>query len=170
MFLGNWLDQTVNIRPYRESDAREIAELFHDTVHSVNRRDYTGEQLAAWASHVIDYEHWRRRLIEKKPIVAEIGEKIVGFAELDPDGHIDCFYVHKEYQRRKIGQRMLDRLTENAKGIGIHRLYSEISVTAVPFFEKSGFRMIQENIIWRKGIHLMNYVMEKRLALDPCRG
>jgi GNAT superfamily N-acetyltransferase len=155
----------MNIRSYRENDAREIAELFHDTVHSVNSRDYTREQLAVWAPPEIDYEHWKRRLDEKKTIVAEISEKIVGFAELDPDGHIDCFYVHKDYQRRKIGQQMLDRLTRNAKGMGICRLYSEVSVTAVPFFEKNGFRMIRENIVLRDYIGLRNYGMEK--DLDP---
>jgi N-acetylglutamate synthase-like GNAT family acetyltransferase len=84
---------------------------------------------------------------------------------LDPDGHIDCFYVHKDYQRRKIGQQMLDRLTRNAKGMGICRLYSEVSVTAVPFFEKNGFRMIRENIVLRDYIGLRNYGMEK--DLDP---
>jgi len=154
----------VNIRPYRENDAREIAELFRDTVHSVNSRDYTREQLAVWAPQEIDYEHWKRRLDEKRPVVAEISEKIVGFAELDPDGHIDCFYVHKDYQRRKIGQRMLDGITRNAKGIGIRRLYSEVSITAVPFFEKNGFRMVKENTVLRNGIPLRNYVMEKHLG------
>ena len=154
----------MNIRPYRENDAREIAELFHDTVHSVNSRDYTREQLAVWAPQEIDYDHWKRRLDEKRPVVAEISEKIVGFAELDPDGHIDCFYVHKDYQRRKIAQRMLDGITGNAKRIGIRRLYSEVSKTAVPFFEKNGFRMVKENTVLRNGIPLRNYVMEKHLG------
>jgi putative acetyltransferase len=155
----------VNLRPYGENDAREIAELFHDTVHSINRRDYTREQLAVWAPHEIDYEYWKRRLGEKKPIVAEIDEKIVGFAELDPDGHIDCFYVHKDYQRRKIGEQMLDRLIGSAKAMGIRRLYAEVTMTAVPFFEKNGFGMIRKNTVLREGVQLRNYVMEKHL--DP---
>lgn len=154
----------MNIRPYRENDARAITELFHDTVHSVNSRDYTQEQLAVWAPHEIDYEHWRRRLGEKKPVVAEINGKIVGFAELDPDGHIDCFYVHKDYQRRKIGQRMLDGIIGNATEMGIRKLYSEVSITGVPFFEKNGFWMVKENTVLRNGIPLVNYVMEKHLG------
>jgi putative acetyltransferase len=154
----------MDLRPYRENDAREIAELFHDTVHSINSRDYTREQLSVWAPHEIDYEHWERRLSRKRPIVAEMNEKIVGFAELDPDGHIDCFYVHKDYQRRKIGQQMLDRLTGSAKARAIRRLYAEVSMTAVPFFEKNGFRMIRGNTILKDGVQLGNYVMEKLLA------
>ena len=35
----------MNLRPYRENEAREIAELFQDTVHRFNIRDYTREQV-----------------------------------------------------------------------------------------------------------------------------
>ena len=34
---------------YRPADCRELAELFYDTVHTINAGDYTEEQLTAWA-------------------------------------------------------------------------------------------------------------------------
>ena len=37
------------LRRYRTADCEEMAELFCDTVHSVNAEDYTEEQLNAWA-------------------------------------------------------------------------------------------------------------------------
>ena len=37
----------MQIRKYRPSDCRELAELFYDTVHTVNAGDYTKEQLDA---------------------------------------------------------------------------------------------------------------------------
>ena len=33
------------IREYKPADCRALAELFYETVHSVNARDYTEEQL-----------------------------------------------------------------------------------------------------------------------------
>ena len=39
----------MTIREYHSSDLREIVELFYDTVHTVNAKDYTPEQLNAWA-------------------------------------------------------------------------------------------------------------------------
>ena len=42
------------LRPYRPSDLRELAELFYDTVHTVNAGDYTAEQLDAWADGAPD--------------------------------------------------------------------------------------------------------------------
>lgn len=44
------------IRKYRPSDCERLAELFYQTVHAVNARDYTKEQLDAWASGCVDLE------------------------------------------------------------------------------------------------------------------
>lgn len=35
------------LRPYRSEDCPALAALFYDTVHTVNARDYTPEQLDA---------------------------------------------------------------------------------------------------------------------------
>ena len=36
----------MELREYRQEDCREMAELFYETVRTVNRRDYTEEQLS----------------------------------------------------------------------------------------------------------------------------
>lgn len=38
------------IREYQSSDCKELAELFYNTVHAVNAKDYTKEQLDVWAT------------------------------------------------------------------------------------------------------------------------
>ena len=50
----------MQIRKYRPSDCRELAELFYDTVHTVNAGDYTKEQLDAWTTGHVDLEAWDR--------------------------------------------------------------------------------------------------------------
>ena len=35
------------LRKYTKTDCAELAELFYDTVHTVNAKDYTQEQLDA---------------------------------------------------------------------------------------------------------------------------
>lgn len=42
------------IRKYRETDCKELADLFFNTVHCVNGKDYTEEQLNAWATGKIN--------------------------------------------------------------------------------------------------------------------
>lgn len=44
------------IRDYQPSDCKEITELFYNTVHTVNAKDYTKEQLDVWATGQVDLE------------------------------------------------------------------------------------------------------------------
>ncbi|ETW93771.1 MAG: hypothetical protein ETSY1_37785 [Candidatus Entotheonella factor] len=150
----------MRIRNYQPSDAREIADLFHDTIHAIGAEYYSKEQTEAWAPTPPDYGHWQRRLDRKQPFVAEIDQKIVGFIELDPDGHIDCMYTHKDYQRQGIASQLYDHLQRIAHQQGIQRLYVEASKLARPFFEARGFRLVKENTIERRGQQLINYSME----------
>lgn len=67
----------MKIRKYRQSDCKEIAALFYHTVHTVNAKDYTEEQLNAWASAQIDLEKWNQSLQEHFTVVAVDHETIV---------------------------------------------------------------------------------------------
>ncbi len=50
------------IREYTTSDCGRLAELFYKTVHSVNAKDYTKEQLIVWAAGDIDLSVWDKSL------------------------------------------------------------------------------------------------------------
>ena len=149
----------LKIRLYQPGDAREIADLFHDAIHAIGPEYYLPELLEAWAPTPPDYVHWQRRLDMKQPFVAQIGQKIVGFIELDPDGHIDCMYTHKDYQRQGIAGQLYEHLKTMAVQKGIQRLDVEASKLAKPFFETRGFQVVKENVIERRGQQLTNHSM-----------
>ncbi|MDF5709894.1 MAG: GNAT family N-acetyltransferase [Nostoc sp. S4] len=151
------------IREYRLSDTEAIVKLFYDTIHEINIGDYTQEQIDAWAPKNMDYEVWHKRLQTKLPYIAENNGEIVGFGELEADGHIDCFYSHSKYQRKGIGSKLLTHLENTAKLQGIKRLYTEVSITAKPFFQNKGFSVVREQQVERRGVLFKNYVMEKYL-------
>ena len=44
----------MQLREYQPSDRAQMAELFYQTVHSVNAKNYTKEQLDAWAIGEVD--------------------------------------------------------------------------------------------------------------------
>ena len=46
---------------------------------------------------------------------------------------------------------------------GISRLYSEVSITARPFYERMGFKVVKEQQVEMRGQVLTNFVMEKHL-------
>lgn len=149
----------MKLREYRSGDLREIADLFYQTVHTVNARDYTPEQLDAWADGNPDLEAWDASFQAHETLVAEEDGKIVGFGDLDRSGYLDRLYVHREHQGRGIASLLCSRLEELSEGDVVT---GHASVTAKPFFEKRGYRTVKEQQVNRKGILLTNFVMEKR--------
>lgn len=154
---------TWQIRLATERDAEAMARLFYETVHTINVRDYTPEQVQAWAPAPRTGEEMRRRQQDKRVWVAEDGARLIGFIELDADGHIDCMYCHKDYQGRGVGSQLLSELESHAAQAGLTRLYVEASITARPFFERRGFHLIREQQVERQSVRLTNFVMERSL-------
>jgi N-acetylglutamate synthase-like GNAT family acetyltransferase len=153
------------IREYLPSDTPAIWQLFYDTVHQINIRDYTQAQVDAWAPKDANLEVWQQRLSSKFTYVATIADVIVGFVELEPNGHIGCFYCHYQYQGRGIGTQLYRHIELKSKLLGIDRLFVEVSITAKPFFEKHGFVALKSQEVERQGVKLKNFVMEKSLEL-----
>lgn len=147
----------MNIREYSPSDCAEIAELFYDTVHTVNAKDYSAKQLDVWATGKIDIEKWDRSFREHFSVVAVEDGAIIGFGDIDETGYLDRLYVHKDYQRKGTGTAICEKLEKAAKG----RIVTHASVTAKPFFEKRGYCVVKEQQVERQGIFLKNFIMEK---------
>jgi len=152
-------DGLMSIRDFRMADSKEIADLFHGSVHSLDAENFSAEELEAWAPTPPDYSHWRERLIVKKPYVAERKGMIIGFIELEDDGHIDCFYTHRDFQRQGVGSALYRHLLKEADDREIHDLYVEASAIARPFFEREGFHFEKANRLERRGQILTNFSM-----------
>ncbi len=150
----------MTVRNYRSSDCEPIARLFYDTVHSVNRKDYTAKQLNAWATGRIDFIAWDKSFLEHDSLVAETNGLIIGFGDIDHTGYLDRLYVHRDYQNRGIATAILKKLEAYAEG---KKITTHASITARPFFENRGFVVIKEQYVERNGVLLKNFVMEKRM-------
>lgn len=149
----------MRIRDYQPSDCAALAELFYDTVHRVNARDYSPQQLDAWAAGTVDLAQWNSSFLEHHSLVALEGDVIVGFGDMDATGYLDRLYVHADYQRRGIATAICDVL-ERAANAPV--LTTHASITAKPFFEARGYTTLREQQVVRRGVALTNYVMEKR--------
>ena len=153
----------MNIRSYRAADCPLLAQLFYDTVHTVNARDYSPAQLAAWATGSVDLAAWNRSFLQHHTLVAIDADQIVGFGDMDQNGFLDRLYVHHAFQRRGVARAILQQLEEQAKARGVTRFTTHASITARPFFERFGYMVLQRNQVVRAGISLTNYTMEKRI-------
>lgn len=145
------------IKKYQTTDCKEITELFYNTVHTVNAKDYTKEQLDVWAAEQMDLEKWNRSLLKHYSVVAVENEIIVGFGDIDNNGYLDHIFIHADYQGKGIGTIICNQLEQAVKG----NITTHASITAKPFFEKRGYKVIKKQQVERQGIFLTNFVMKK---------
>lgn len=149
------------LREYKPSDCAIMARLFYDTVHTINAKDYTNEQLDAWATGNIDLEKWNRSFLEHNTLIAEIEGTIVGFADMDNTGYLDRLYIHRDFQHRGIAYALVNELERRARNTGLSHFETYASITAKPFFERQGYTVKAKNKVIRNGITLVNYKMVK---------
>ena len=159
-----WAGMTaVSIRPYTAADLDLLIVLFNGAVRGVASRDYTPAQIAAWAPDTPDRAAWAARLGGRPTLVAEMDGVIAGFSDLEPDGHIDMLFVDADQQGRGVAGALLDRIEAMAREQGLHRLFSEASITARPVFEHRGFHVEAAQDVALRGQTFRNYRMAKAL-------
>lgn len=149
---------------YYSGEYKELADLFTRSVHELASQEYTFEQLCAWACEPVDYLYWKYRCELKRPFLYKVDESVAGFIELDPDGHIDCHYVHPNFTRQGIGTALLLHVMDIAQHLSLPRLYVEASHLIKPLYLKQGFICLSANQVIRNGVPLENWIMEKNLA------
>lgn len=145
------------IREYQSADCEELTELFYNTVHTINAKDYTKEQLDVWATGQINLKKWNQSLQEHFSIVAVDDDVIVGFGDIDKTGYLDRLFVHSDYQGKGIATAICNQLEAAVQG----SIVTHASITARPFFENRGYKVIKEQQVVRQGISLTNFIMEK---------
>ena len=151
------MGKKMQLREYITSDCEQLAKLFFQTVHSVNAKDYTKEQLDVWATGTVDLKDWDKSFKEHYTVVAIENNQIVGFGDIDKTGYLDRLYVHADYQGKGVATAICNQLEQAVQG----KITTHASITAKPFFEKRGYKVVKEQQVERQGIHLINFCMEK---------
>jgi putative acetyltransferase len=154
----------IDVRRYRPTDLAGLIALFRDTVRRINGRDYSQQQVLAWAPDDIDARRWRHRFDSKEVWVADLDGAPVGFVDVARDGLIDMLYVHADHQGVGIASLLLRTVEASARTHGLLRLFTEASITARPFFEHRGFRVIAPQRMVRWAQEFLNYRMDKALG------
>jgi len=137
----------IKIRPFHESDAREVYAMLESTeeVH-VAGLTYSEKAVRGWnvtrARDVI--------------LVAEVNGPVVGFIASkfgDPElggAYIDCLIVKPKYRGKGIGQHLLEQCISSLKDRGVVFVHLHVRSDfprTVNFWEKNGFEG-KEPLLW----------------------
>lgn len=153
----------IQIRQATLEDLPEITSIFRDTIRSVNSKDYSEKQIDVWSSGANDIDAWENRIKNLYFLIAEIKSQIVGFAYLKDGYYLDGIFVHKDFQRRTIGSKLL-RIIESRVSInGYEIIKSDISSSAVDFFDSHFYEVEKKQKKNYKGLAFQNYIVSKEL-------
>ena len=94
-------------------------------------------------------------------IVAVKRGKIAGYGNIDDTGYLDHLYIHSDFQGQGIATAICQELERYAFSQHAPKITVHASITARPFFEKRGYRVLREQQVERQGVLLTNYEMEK---------
>ena len=137
--------------------------VFESAIHGTARHDYLQLQVDTWAPREHDPAAWARRVQELAPFVALVDGAIVGYADLQPTGYIDHFYVAATAGGRGVGGALMRRILARADELGLAELTSHVSLTAQPFFTHFGFEVVEHRVVDVRGVQMRNAAMRKRL-------
>lgn len=158
------MDLFLHIRKFKPPDAQLLWELKFRTIRLVNSKDYSQAQVEAWVPEVYDHANWFQRISTLDPFVAIKGDDIVGFADLKPSGYIDQFFCATDHIRTGVGRCLMEKIISEAEQQGIMKLFSHVSLTAKPFFERFGFKTVKQQEVEVRGVILDNFIMERCLS------
>lgn len=157
------IEDFMEIRRFRLGDEAALFRVYFTAIHEVASRNYSPEQVEAWAPADLDMDLWANKVQEIRPFVVELGGEIVGYADVQPDGYVDHFFVSGAHPRQGIGTLLMARIHEEAKLLGLNELTSDVSKTAEPFFALHGFKVVERRLPVLRGVTVQNSLMRKEL-------
>ena len=153
----------ISLREFRPGDEPALRAVFESAIHEVAIRDYSQLQVDTWAPRDYDAGAWALRVRGIAPFVALIDDAIAGYADVQPNGYIDHFYVAATAGGQGIGGLLMRRILARAEELGLAELTSHVSLTAQPFFAHFGFEVVEHRVFGVRGVEMRNAAMRKVL-------
>jgi GNAT superfamily N-acetyltransferase len=131
---------SLELRKTSFEDVPEILRLIGRAVAFGCREHYDPAQRAA-----VHASYARALFVESlgpfETVAAALDGRLVAFAQLDPSSaRLRALFVDADVQRHGVGRAVLAEVESRAARHGCSRLHGAMSLNAVPFYERAGFR------------------------------
>ena len=157
------------IRRYKAGDEDGAIDVFLRSVRELGPAKYSQEQVCAWIAGRRDPALWAARMSGRETFVACDDERIIGWIEMESDGHLDFLYCAPEAAGKGVAGALYDVLIARAHENGLGRLFAEASRFAEPFFLKRGWSIDAREAVVREGVEIERARMSLVLT-GPERG
>lgn len=136
--------------------AEKLFGIFEESVRKTCAKDYSAVQIDAWIARATP-ARWQQLLSGDLHFIAAVNQtsgELAGFASINPDGYLHSMFVRPRYQKKGIASIMLHALEDWVMRFQASDIYSEVSITALPFFLSQGFSIERERLHRFLAFHL----------------
>ena len=134
----------MEIRRFKEEDAKEVSDLIRKTILISNTKDYPKDLMDALIEtetpeHVLQRASWTHFY------VAIEAQQIIGCGAIGPywgkedESSLFTIFVLPEHQGKGIGRAIIDTLEKDEYFLRAKRIEIPASITGVPFYLKMGY-------------------------------
>jgi putative acetyltransferase len=140
-----------------------VRDLFKRSVLDISNEYYSEEEKTEWAKTTENKTRWKEAIEKQYFLLAYLNQELVGFISLENKHYIDFIYVDPNFLGKGIANALYEAIESRAMEQNTSILSSHVSKVAIGFFQKKGFRILQENQNVRNKEILINYTVEKKL-------
>jgi ribosomal protein S18 acetylase RimI-like enzyme len=137
----------LTIREAVPQDAETLCAIHRRSIVEVCGPDYPdAEGVAAWLANKTpeNYRLWMQRPVSPMLVGERDGEPLA-VAQVDlAEGRVMLLYVAPEGVGSGLGRALMAEMERRAIAHGLERLTLGATVTAAPFYERLGFRVVEE--------------------------
>jgi putative acetyltransferase len=155
----------VTIRRAIHTDSDDIIVAHVRSIRGLCSKDYTQEQIEAWAGRNFKASLWDQAIDRDFVWVVEVDAKVLGFGHLalmdEKTGEVMGLYFTPELKGQGAGKKLLGIMKLEAQIHGIKELNLFATLTAKSFYQSQGFSQVSGDLsIEMRGIQIPCFPMK----------
>ncbi len=160
--------QGLSLRPASEADRRELWRIHSSAVEAFCPGAYSPREVRTWVD-LLRPEGYLRPEVPRTVLVAERGQRLVGFGQLDAQlGELEALYVAPQEAGHGVGSMLLAALEQLAWRGGAKAVNLDASLNAERFYRERGYlRLHAATRVLTAEVQLACVRMQKRRPALP---
>lgn len=134
----------MKIRLAQDKDYAGIARLHRNTIRHINAKDYPEDVISIWSKRT-KASRFRNSASKVKRWVAVEKGKIVGFCDHDFKCELSGLYIHKDFQGKGLGGKLLKIAEKSMKKLGCKKIKIMSTISAKTFYQKNDYKVIKKD-------------------------
>ena len=153
----------AQIRQAKPADAKRISYLRRQTLERINLKDY-GRAAINHLKKKNSPAQIIKKMKTRKIFVIANKNKILGSIEINLEtGRVGGLYIDYEHLKQGLGLELMQFIENFARTKKIKKIILHPTKTALPFYKKLGYKLVNQNFWEGPGFKVKSMDMEKKL-------